>query len=224
MFKFFYFSNNLLIWSWLSNSWVMKVINLFVEFTFMNSINSYNLIISILLSLLTLRESAYKSGFSLNSLHNFFVLSFKIIDKLAISASICCSSFFWVIWVNVALFLTSSAYLLSFSYWFLRSLLISKPASSLLMSSCTLTESRNLKLMIDSSMIVLSLKLSMKFIENLYLIEFSHSNSKVKRSNFKIINLTVFSMLLLSIPQSLPSSIPLFSLYSFVPLTLAHIT
>lgn len=72
--------------------------------------------------------------------------------------------YFSVILVRVALFLTSSAYLLSLSYWFLRSLLISKPASSLLISSCTLTESRKLKLLMDSSIRALSLKLSTKFI------------------------------------------------------------
>jgi len=38
------------------------------------------------LYLFTLKESFYKSGFYLNSLHNFFVLYFKIIDNLAIYA------------------------------------------------------------------------------------------------------------------------------------------
>ena len=72
--------------------------------------------------------------------------------------------YFYVILVRVALFLTSSAYRLSLSYWFLSSLLISKPASSLLISSWTLTESRNLKLVMDSSMRARNLKLSTKLI------------------------------------------------------------
>lgn len=67
-----------------------------------------------LLYLVTLNESASRSGLSLNSLHSFFVLSLSIIDKLAISISISYSSeyhlkihFFWVILVRLALLLTS---------------------------------------------------------------------------------------------------------------------
>lgn len=48
-------------------------------------LSSYSLVISDLLSLLTLKESLSRSGFYLNSLHNFFVLYLRIIDKLAIS-------------------------------------------------------------------------------------------------------------------------------------------
>lgn len=48
-------------------------------------LNSSNLVIRLRLSLLTLKESRYRSGFSLNNLHNFFVLSFNIMDRFAIS-------------------------------------------------------------------------------------------------------------------------------------------
>lgn len=164
IFKFFYFSSSLLIWSWLSSSWVMKVRNLFVELFFMNSMSSSSFTINILLSLLTFKESLSRSGFYLKSLHNFFVLSLRMMERLAISASTSSSYLFWVIWVRLALLRTNSAKRRSFCSWFLRSLLISKPASSLLMSSWYLTESRNLKLVSDSSIMVRNLKLSMKFI------------------------------------------------------------
>ena len=142
----------------------MKVWNLAVELFLINSFNYSSFRIRAFLYLLTLNESFSRSGFYLNNLHNFFVLSFNIIDNLAISASTKLSSYFYVIFVSVALFLTNSAYLLSLSYWVLRSLLISKPASSLLISSWTLTESRKLKLLTDSSMRALNLKLSTRFI------------------------------------------------------------
>lgn len=57
-------------------------------------LSSYSLTMRALLSLLTLMESPSRSGFYLNSLHSFFVLSFKIVDKPAISVSIYSSSAF----------------------------------------------------------------------------------------------------------------------------------
>lgn len=129
IFRFFSLSNSLLIWSWLSSSCVIKVINFPVCPTLMNSISYSNLIISILRSSLTLSESLSKSGFYLKSLHNFFVLYFRMIDKFAISASTISNSFFCVIWVKFARRRTNYANLRSFSYWVLRSLLISKPAN-----------------------------------------------------------------------------------------------
>lgn len=51
-------------------------------------LNSSNLVMRLRRSLLTLKESRSRSGFSLKSLHNFFVLSLRIIDRLAISISI----------------------------------------------------------------------------------------------------------------------------------------
>lgn len=107
MFNFFYFSINLLIWSWLSNSCVMKVWNLAVELFFINSFNYSSLRIRAFLYRLTLNESFSRSGFYLNNLHNFFVLYFKIMDNLAISASTKFSYYFSVILVNVARFLTN---------------------------------------------------------------------------------------------------------------------
>lgn len=55
-------------------------------------LSSYNFVIKDLLSRLTLIESPSKSGFSLNSLHNFLVLYLRIMDKFAISISISSSS------------------------------------------------------------------------------------------------------------------------------------
>ena len=109
MFKFFSFYNNLLIWSWLSNSWAIVNMNLLVCPVLIFSINYSSLAMSILRSPRTFNESLSKSGFSLNSLHNFLVLYFKITDKFAISAYTTSSSLFWVIWVKLALFKTSSA-------------------------------------------------------------------------------------------------------------------
>lgn len=55
-------------------------------------LSSSSFVISDLRSRVTLNESRSRSGLSLNSLHNFFVLSFKIIDRFAISISISSSS------------------------------------------------------------------------------------------------------------------------------------
>lgn len=140
----------------------------------MFSMSYSSLAMSILLSPLTLSESLSRSGFYLKSLQSFLVLSFRMTERLAISASTTSSSFFWVICVRLARLRTSSANFFSFCYWLLRSLLISKPASSLLMSSCGLTHSRNLKLVMDSSIMVLSLNTSVKFIELLLLISITY--------------------------------------------------
>lgn len=107
MFKFFSFYKSLLIWSWLSSSWAIVSINLLVWPILIFSMSSSSREINILLSPLTFKESLSKSGFYLNSLHNFFVLSFNITESFAISAYTSSSYFFWVIWVKLALFKTS---------------------------------------------------------------------------------------------------------------------
>ena len=55
-------------------------------------LSSYNLVMRLRRSLLTLKESRSRSGFSLNSLHSFLVLSLRIMERLAISISISSSS------------------------------------------------------------------------------------------------------------------------------------
>lgn len=55
-------------------------------------LSSSNLVMRDRRSRVTLKESLSRSGLSLNSLHSFFVLSFRMIDKLAISTSISSSS------------------------------------------------------------------------------------------------------------------------------------
>lgn len=130
----------------------------------MNSISSLNFNINAFLYLVTFIESASRSGFYLNILHSFLVLSLRILDRVAISTSTTSNSCFWVICVRFALLRTRSANLFSFCYWLFSNLLISNPANSLLMSSWGLTKSRNFRLLIDYSMIVLTLKLSIKFI------------------------------------------------------------
>lgn len=95
IFKFFSFSKSFLRRSWFSSSWVMKVLNFWVVLFLINYtkikaeiLNSYNLTIRLLRSLVTLNESLSKSGFYLKSLHNFLVLYLRIIERLAISISI----------------------------------------------------------------------------------------------------------------------------------------
>lgn len=55
-------------------------------------LSSSSFVISDLRYLLTLKESLSRSGFSLKSLHSFFVLYLRIMDRLAISISISSSS------------------------------------------------------------------------------------------------------------------------------------
>lgn len=55
-------------------------------------LSSSSLVISDLRSLLTLKESLSRSGFSLKSLHSFLVLYLRIMERLAISISISSSS------------------------------------------------------------------------------------------------------------------------------------
>lgn len=55
-------------------------------------LSSYSLVIRDLRSLLTLKESLSRSGFSLKSLQSFLVLYLRIMERLAISISISSSS------------------------------------------------------------------------------------------------------------------------------------
>ena len=133
----------------------------------MRAIHSYStLAMRDLLSRAAFMESFSKSGFYLKILISFFVDSFKMAVMLAISNYTSSNYFLFTIPTRVILLLTSSEYLSSFVYCSLRSLLISNPASSELISFSTLSRSKNFKDLMAQSRSTLSLKLSvvLKFI------------------------------------------------------------
>lgn len=85
-------------WSYWISGWYYSSWIILKSYRVLLSYSSF--VINPLLYLLTLNESRSKSGFSLNNLHNFFVLSFKIIDRFAISTYISYNSTSMILYLS----------------------------------------------------------------------------------------------------------------------------